>query len=90
MTGSQVNCIKVQALDGDSSSYPEHSGIADYANHGEWTSGTGKDNAERYVVKTVALNDLLQLFNTPKEIGSLSINTEGFSKIFPRGTTGRF
>jgi len=77
VTDSQVNFLEVQTIDGDSSSYPELSGIADYADNGDWASKIRKENAETYTVETVSLNDLLRFHNAPKEIGYLSIDTEG-------------
>lgn len=77
ISGSHVNFLEVQDLGGDSSSYPELSCIADYADNGDWASSIRKDNAESYTVETVSLNDLLRFHNAPKEIGYLSIDTEG-------------
>jgi FkbM family methyltransferase len=58
-------------------SSPELSTIKKYLNSNDWAQAIRKGNSNNYEVETVSLNDLLSHYNAPKEIGYLSIDTEG-------------
>jgi FkbM family methyltransferase len=77
-TGIEVDFLEV---DQDSSSplyiTPELSGIARYADNGDWASPIRTDHSTSYPVETVTLQDLLVQHDAPYEIGYLSIDTEG-------------
>jgi FkbM family methyltransferase len=77
-TGLEVDFLEV---DQDSSGplyiTPELSGIARYADNGDWASPIRSDHSTSYPVETVTLQDLLAQHNAPYEIGYLSIDTEG-------------
>ena len=68
-SGGYVDFLEVAA--------PELSGLAEYANSGDWASEIRLKQSESYQVETVSLSDLLDQHDAPSEIGYLSIDTEG-------------
>ena len=58
-------------------SSPELSTIKKYLNSNDWASDIRNNNSINYKVETISLNDLLDFYNAPKNIGYLSIDTEG-------------
>lgn len=55
----------------------ELSTIKKYVENGDWATNVRKNNSINYQVQTVSLNNLLKENNAPKNIGYLSIDTEG-------------
>lgn len=68
-TGKQVEFLEVDP--------PELSAVAQYANSGDWASQIRMSQSSAYTVETVSLNDLLDFHKAPREIGYLSVDTEG-------------
>lgn len=58
-------------------SSPELSTIKKYMHSNDWAYNIRIENSIHYMVETVSLNDLLSHYKAPKEIGYLSIDTEG-------------
>lgn len=58
-------------------SSPELSTMKKYINSKDWAEKVRKQNSINYKVETISLNDLLKFYNAPKNIGYLSIDTEG-------------
>ena len=58
-------------------SSPELSTIKKYLNSNDWANDIRNNNSINYKVETISLNDLLFFYNAPKNIGYLSIDTEG-------------
>ena len=56
---------------------PELSGIAVFADSGDWASTIRRDHSSKYFVEKISLNDLLIQHDAPYEIGYLSVDTEG-------------
>jgi FkbM family methyltransferase len=77
-TGEEVDFLEVDHNLSDGLYItPELSGIAAYADSGDWASPIRRNHSSKYLVETVSLNDLLIQHNAPYEIGYLSIDTEG-------------
>lgn len=66
-------------------SSPELSSIAKFADNGDWASEMRMKNSLMYNVPTVSLNDLLLQYDAPKEIGYLSLDTEGSELMILEG-----
>lgn len=58
-------------------SSPELSTIKKYLNSNDWAKNIRQSNSIQYNVQTISLNDLLKYYNAPKNIGYLSMDTEG-------------
>jgi FkbM family methyltransferase len=56
---------------------PELSGLASHADNGDWAAEIRRDHSTCYQVETLSLCDLLAQHNAPREIGYLSVDTEG-------------
>jgi len=56
---------------------PELSSIESYSQSGDWASLDRIKGAKRYTVETISLNDLLDFHQAPRNIGYISIDTEG-------------
>lgn len=70
-------CETQDSNDSHKISSPELSTIKEYINSKDWALKVGKQNSINYKVETISLNDLLLFYNAPKNIGYLSIDTEG-------------
>jgi len=66
-------------------SSPALSSIATFADSGDWATEIRKSNSRRYPVKTVSLDDLLSEHGAPREIGYLSLDTEGSELMILQG-----
>jgi FkbM family methyltransferase len=61
----------------DFQSSPELSSILEFAESGDQHTKRRLRNAKSYKVSTISLNDLLEKYSAPADIGYLSIDTEG-------------
>ena len=66
-------------------SSPELSGIAKFADSGDWASNIRIANSKRYLVETVSLERLLCEHNAPRKVGYLSMDTEGSELLILKG-----
>jgi hypothetical protein len=77
-SGGLVEFLEVEHdLSGGLYITPELSGIAAYADSGDWASSIRRDHSSKYFVEKISLNDLLIQHDAPYEIGYLSVDTEG-------------
>ena len=56
---------------------PGLSSLKKYADNGDWASKVRLKNSKKEIVETITLNDLLDIYNAPKIIDYLSIDSEG-------------
>lgn len=85
-TGSQVEFLETGNPTAKfSRSTPELSGIAKYADSGDWASKIRVANSKRYLVDTVSLNHLLSYHTAPRKVGYLSMDTEGSELLILQG-----
>jgi len=77
-TGRLVDFLEVSS-DPNSELYisPELSGLASHADNGDWASEIRRNHSNCYQVETLSLHDLLSQHNAPRDIGYLSLDTEG-------------
>lgn len=77
-SGRMVDFLEV-ASDPNSELYisPELSGLASHADNGDWASEIRRNHSNCYQVETLSLNDLLSQHGAPRDIGYLSLDTEG-------------
>lgn len=72
-SGEQVDFLEVSET---SDSSAELSSIAKYSEE-DWASNIRTKESKKYQVSTISLNDLLEEYKAPTEIGYLSVDTEG-------------
>lgn len=77
-SGHMLDFLEV-ASDPNSELYisPELSGLALHADNGDWASEIRRNHSNCYQVETLSLNDLLSQHEAPRDIGYLSLDTEG-------------
>jgi FkbM family methyltransferase len=77
-SGRLVDFLEVKS-DPNSELYisPELSGLVSHADNGDWASEIRRNHSNCYQVETLSLNDLLSQHNAPRDIGYLSLDTEG-------------
>jgi FkbM family methyltransferase len=76
-SGMMVDFLEASSDPNDAQASPELSSIASFAESGDSHSQRRLRNSKTYKVATISLNDLLEKHSAPKEMGYLSIDTEG-------------
>lgn len=85
-SGQQVEFLETQAAtDTYQHSSAALSSMAQFAASGDWATAIREGNSKRYAVSTVSLDDLLAEHGAPREIGYLSLDTEGSERLILEG-----
>jgi FkbM family methyltransferase len=85
-SGDQVDFLETQAANAAyQHSSAALSSMAEFAASGDWASEIRAGNSKRYAVRTVSLDDLLAEHEAPREIGYLSLDTEGSERLILEG-----